>query len=826
MNGMENKNEYLPSQGNSETPVVGAYEGIVPALDASSSCVGLAGLSEMSDSVKPTIISNTGIELLVKQMRKRVKDIGACLNPDPVQDEMQRSDTEEGFLPSSLVEVTMTPDPEAGTAAGKKKTVSVDANIMEYMDLTGFSEDESLASSTKTVSSRGTKRPKKTNAKKRKFRNEVEKSSSEEEEGNKDMGLTYKQRLEADTILKDIGERPAAEIGAYAKEWLRQVEDARAKSKNIKGTLNKNIKVHTHAALEAVDILSKRASMVGDTDFLQGKIEKLEREMTKIKNENEMLKIRLEKMTTSVQREDTPSPTPTENPTPSCADEVDFPALEGIIIPPAIRPPILGVSKVIDEGRILRNRTTKSRPREKHIDEVRYQPEIDMETEMDMDMNVIGESARTVTVTENKRQDHTSEILLAINGLTEVVKNLVHLHTREPAAINLEQRRKEEIISKNRLTSKKTPKAATSTAPTAAPGPSRLTAAPAASSMGTATTATPGKKKKIKISEIEDKANQQTEPLWTEVLGKKAKKKAKGKENLKMPNITGNSIKMKKKEEVRNNLLKNKKKRLSRSAAVSITCLGEDKYTETLQKAQAAINLDDVGIENPKIRPSVTGGIIIQIPGEKASEKADILATRLRKTFEGEEVRIGRPTQKMDLRISELDDATTPEMVVNAIATKGECHPDDIYHGPIRRYKGGMGAIWVQAPALAALKVAEGARLRIGWTMARIAVLPKRPVQCYRCLARGHTSNRCPPANVDRSTHCYNCGDPDHKIGTCTKKACCPICKAKGMKDNHRAGSPECPPCSPIKGRSRGTPTLALTTRTETNMEIEDICTQ
>nr|XP_012217548.1 PREDICTED: uncharacterized protein LOC105669256 [Linepithema humile] len=91
-----------------------------------------------------------------------------------------------------------------------------------------------------------------------------------------------------------------------------------------------------------------------------------------------------------------------------------------------------------------------------------------------------------------------------------------------------------------------------------------------------------------------------------------------------------------------------------------------------------------------------------------------------------------------------------------------------------------MGAIWLQVPALAAVKAAEGGKIRI---------------------AKGHTRNRCPPDNVDLSSHCYNCGETDHKVETCTRKACCPICKDRGLKD-HRASSPECPPSPPVKGRS------------------------
>ncbi|XP_067207851.1 uncharacterized protein [Linepithema humile] len=175
----------------------------------------------------------------------------------------------------------------------------------------------------------------------------------------------------------------------------------------------------------------------------------------------------------------------------------------------------------------------------------------------------------------------------------------------------------------------------------------------------------------------------------------------------------------------------------------------------------------------------------------------------------------------MDIRIMDLDVSLTPEEVIQVVAEQGDCHKDDVRNGPIRKFKGGLGSMWLQIPALAAIKIAEKGKIGIGWSFARVEVLKKRPLQCFRCLARGHTRNRCPSENADRSFCCYNCGEAGHKAGDCTRKACCPICKGKGLKDNHKVGSPECPLCPPAKGKPKDTTSLVNIPEKEVDMEVE-----
>lgn len=83
-----------------------------------------------------------------------------------------------------------------------------------------------------------------------------------------------------------------------------------------------------------------------------------------------------------------------------------------------------------------------------------------------------------------------------------------------------------------------------------------------------------------------------------------------------------------------------------------------------------------------------------------------------------------------------------------------ECPCADVRVGAIRMMTNGLGAAWAQLPIAAALKVAEIARARIGWTIARIELLGVRPLQCYKCWAYGHVQGACRNP-VDRRGACF-----------------------------------------------------------------------
>lgn len=117
------------------------------------------------------------------------------------------------------------------------------------------------------------------------------------------------------------------------------------------------------------------------------------------------------------------------------------------------------------------------------------------------------------------------------------------------------------------------------------------------------------------------------------------------------------------------------------------------------------------------MRRSITGGLILEIPGENNTEKANNLASRLREVFDkDEEIKISRPHKKAEMRISGLDDSVTPADVASAVSATGGCNLSEVKHGEIcRRSPTNMGSVWVQWPATAAKKIAETGRIIVGW---------------------------------------------------------------------------------------------------------------
>ena len=208
-----------------------------------------------------------------------------------------------------------------------------------------------------------------------------------------------------------------------------------------------------------------------------------------------------------------------------------------------------------------------------------------------------------------------------------------------------------------------------------------------------------------------------------------------------------------------------------RRAAVAISLAPGSAKTsgEVLATARAKIRLPEIGVPVAKIRQTMAGGILIEIPGQESSAKADNLAIKLKEVFaEEREIRISRPSKRTEIRICGLDASIQPSEVKERVAAEGGCNVDEVKVGEIlKRSPRGLGAAWVQCPVLAAKALADKGKIVIGWVSARVEVLRARPMTCFRCFERGHTASSC-TSKKDRSGHCYNCGEAGHRARECT----------------------------------------------------------
>ncbi|KAI4485563.1 hypothetical protein M0802_012727 [Mischocyttarus mexicanus] len=207
-------------------------------------------------------------------------------------------------------------------------------------------------------------------------------------------------------------------------------------------------------------------------------------------------------------------------------------------------------------------------------------------------------------------------------------------------------------------------------------------------------------------------------------------------------------------------------------------------------------------------RRGATGSYIYRTRGSQADEKAAMLVAAISTTVPG--VRASSPRRFGVLRIFGLDASASRTEIRNApvLLSKG-VDPNLVEVGDIVVGRGNLGHAYVRAPEIVAREEVRRGSLTVGWTKVRIVGLPKRPVRCFRCRARGHVTARCPcPDEVGKA--CYKCGNTGHISRDCIDEPCCLSCKkaGRGWTDD-TAGSPICPIVSPRKlsGRSGMTET-------------------
>ncbi|XP_018346307.1 PREDICTED: uncharacterized protein LOC108750928 [Trachymyrmex septentrionalis] len=188
-------------------------------------------------------------------------------------------------------------------------------------------------------------------------------------------------------------------------------------------------------------------------------------------------------------------------------------------------------------------------------------------------------------------------------------------------------------------------------------------------------------------------------------------------------------------------------------------------------EARSKVPLEELSIADTRIRRAQTDGLLIEIQGEDAGTKADSLAERLSSLFkEREEVRVIRPIRRMEFRLVDLDESVTADEVKEAVAARGRIPLSDVRVGPLRPRGGGLNSVWLQCPEPCAEVIRKDGGLRVGWSRVLIP-LDKRRLQCYRCLAVGHTRVNCRSA-VDRSNSCFKCGKEGHKLIGCRASLC------------------------------------------------------
>nr|XP_033199245.1 uncharacterized protein LOC117161655 [Bombus vancouverensis nearcticus] len=217
-------------------------------------------------------------------------------------------------------------------------------------------------------------------------------------------------------------------------------------------------------------------------------------------------------------------------------------------------------------------------------------------------------------------------------------------------------------------------------------------------------------------------------------------------------------------------------------------------YADVVEAARAKVPLADLGVASVEMKKAMTGAIIIRVPGDKDREKATRLATRLAEVLDPATVRVATPTRMAELRLTGIDISVKQEELRRALAAAAGCGCAEVQVGEIGATRGGLGSAWIRCPVAGARKLAQAGKIALGWSTARVTAIPKRPLQCFRCLELGHVRATC-VSTVDRGHLCYRCGGSGHRARGCPASAPkCPLCESLGAPSNHRMGGAACAP--------------------------------
>ncbi|XP_046976396.1 uncharacterized protein LOC124542500 [Vanessa cardui] len=275
---------------------------------------------------------------------------------------------------------------------------------------------------------------------------------------------------------------------------------------------------------------------------------------------------------------------------------------------------------------------------------------------------------------------------------------------------------------------------------------------------------------------------------WTEVVRRKKKKRGAKKSVLPAAsaNVPSGSSKGTSKGEKTAPKPNRRKLVPPKTAAVVVTLTTDAKekgetYESVLKRARTNANPAALGIG--------LGGA-----------NADLFANKLQEVI-ADVAKVARPTKTVTLELTDLDDSVTKEEVLAAVAFAGGCDVAATQGGAIKPGRGGLGAIRLKCPIVAAKAVLAKRRLPVGFCVAVVRALEDRPFRCFRCFGIGHTRALC-PSQVDRSELCCRCGEAGHKASECSAATPrCAVCTASGRPAGHVMGAQCNPP--PRKGQAQ-----------------------
>lgn len=168
------------------------------------------------------------------------------------------------------------------------------------------------------------------------------------------------------------------------------------------------------------------------------------------------------------------------------------------------------------------------------------------------------------------------------------------------------------------------------------------------------------------------------------------------------------------------------------------------------------------GVKIRAMRKTRNGDMLLEVNEEETTIGA--LKEEIAKLVERDGVTVSALSQRNVVELRDVDSWSDKDDVTQALATETGLSIEDIQVISLRRDFGGSQVAVAVLPAVAARKIVEKGRARIGLVNCRVRHTQTR-TRCFRCLAIGNVSKSC--TGPDRSTCCRRCGALSHQAKDC-----------------------------------------------------------
>jgi len=189
--------------------------------------------------------------------------------------------------------------------------------------------------------------------------------------------------------------------------------------------------------------------------------------------------------------------------------------------------------------------------------------------------------------------------------------------------------------------------------------------------------------------------------------------------------------------------------------------VGREEFPVIAKKIRNGVAKDIIGDSVVGMRQTKSGGLLIEVRGDRVQYEA--VKSEIARTA-GEEVGVRSLQSRTLLEIKDMDEWTTREEVVSAMAANYKTNGEVFRLVSLRKQFGGAQAASVLVPTDVAKKIISEGRIKIGMVSCRVRPGDNK-MRCFRCLSRGHMARTC--AGPDRSDCCFRCGGIGHKVASC-----------------------------------------------------------